>query len=356
MRRKLGLLLIGVGAFLIALAPLVRFYVGHKLIAAPLGIYEKTTLRADGATYLDTAHWKILNGATLAATNTTRGDKHAGDDKVAVWDSFTSVEDTSTNAKIDTQMQRAVFDRRNAELRNGRGASVNGDTSVRQTGLGLFWPINVKKKTYPYFDVTTKRTWPMNYVGEDRTQGIRTYRFVQQIPPTVTDTYKPGVPASLFGLSPSQLAQLPGYDKKYNAVAVDRVYQATTTAWVDPRTGAQVSLERNVRTTLRTPDGVDRLVIGDLDLKMTPDSQKRLVHRSSHDADKIPLARAYVPYGGGAAGIVALVIGLVMAVSGRRGPAHQGPGSDGSVTGPGGSADSDKITETPPPGERPAVG
>jgi hypothetical protein len=326
-RRKVGLALIGLGAFLLALAPLVRFYVAHQVIAAPLDIYEKTTLRADNATYLDTTKFKIIKGATITATNTTRGDVHAGDNKVAVWDSFTSVEDVAANAKIETQVQRAVFDRRTAELRNGRGSQVNSDSNVRQTGVGLFWPVDVKQKTYPFFDITTKRAWPMTYAGEDRTQGIRTYRFVQAIPPTVTDTIKPGVPASLFALPPAQLSKLPGYDKKNNAVAVNRVYQATTTVWVDPRTGAPVNQEQQVKTTLRTSDGIDRLVVGDLDLKMTPESQKHLVDRSDSDAKYVVLFRTWLPYGGAAVGLVLLLLGLGLMISGRRRPAHRSDGS-----------------------------
>jgi Porin PorA len=329
-RRKLGLVLIGVGAFLIALAPLIRFYVARQLVAAPLNVYEKTTLRADNATYLDTTKWVIRKGATVTATNTTRGDVRAGDGKVAVWDSFTSIEDTTANVKIETQAQRAVFDRRTAELRNGRGAAVGTDTSVRQTGVGLFWPVDVKRKSYPYFDVTTKRTWPMNYEGEEKVAGINTYRFVQQIPATVTDSIKPGVPASLFGMTPAQLAAVPGYDKKNNAVAVDRVFQGTVTAWVDPRTGAPVNQEQKVTQTLRTSDGVDRLVVADLDLKMTPDSQKRLVHTSDGYSTQISLVRTIVPYGGGALGVVLLIVGLVLAFSGRRG-AHRGTSSSGTT-------------------------
>lgn len=334
MRRKVGLVLIGAGAFFLALAPLVRFYVGHQLIAAPLNVYEKTTLRADNATYLDTAHWKIQKGATVTATNTTRGDVHAGDGKVAVWDSFTSIEDTTANATIEIQAQRAVFDRRTAELRNGRGASVDSDANVRQTGVGLFWPVGVKRKSYPYFDTTTKRAWPMNYEGEEKVQGIKTYRFVQQIPPTITDTIKPGVPASILGLTPAQLAQVPGYDKKNNAVAVNRVYQATTTVWVDPRTGAPVNQVQKVTTTLRTSDGVDRLVVGDLDLRMTPDSQKHLVDRSSADATKIALVKTWLPYGGGGLGLVMLLVGLALLISGRRRPAHRGAPTPGTTDGP----------------------
>lgn len=335
MRRKVGLFLIGLGAFLIALAPLFRFYVVHQVLAAPLDIYEKTTLRADNATYLDAAKLKVVKGATVVATNTTRGDVHASDSKIAVWDSFTSVEDVNAGVKIDTQMQRAVFDRRTSDLENGRGAQVNNDPNVRQTGVGLFWPVGVKKKTYQYFDTTTKRAWPMTYVGEDRTQGIRTYRFVQTIPPTVTDTIKPGVPVSLLGLPAAQAAQLPGYDKKTGTVPADRVYRATTTAWVDPRTGAPVNQQQRVVTTLRTSDGVDRLVVGDLNLKMVPASQKHLVDRSDGDAGYIAIVRTWLPYGGGGAGVVLLLLGLALALTGRRRPAHRDPGEPARVTDPG---------------------
>ena len=331
MRRKVGLVLIGVGAFFLALAPLVRFYVARQVVAAPLNVYEKTTLRADNATYLDTSKWQIRKGATVTATNTTRGDVRAGDGKIAVWDSFTSIEDPANNAKIETQAQRAVFDRRTAALTNGRGSSVNSDSAVRQSGIGLFWPIGTKRKTYSYFDLSTKRTWPMSYEGEEKVQGITTYRFVQQIPPTVTDSIKPGAPASLFGLPAKQLAKVPGYDKKNNAVAVDRVYQATTTVWVDPRTGAPVNQEQKVTQTLRTSDNIDRLTVADLDLKMVPESQKKLVDTSDGEAAKIALAKTWLPYGGGALGIVLLVVGLALAVSGPRRPA---PAPDETADGP----------------------
>jgi hypothetical protein len=333
-RRKLGLVLIGAGAFFVALAPLIRFYVVQQLVAAPLNVYEKTMLRADNGTYLDTTKWTIQKGATVTATNTTRGDVRAGDGKVAVWDSFTSIENPGANVKIETQAQRAVFDRRTGELRNGRGASVGTDSSVRQSGVGLFWPVDVKRKSYPYFDVTTKRTWPMNYAGEEKVQGIKTYRFVQQISPTVTDSIKPGVPASLFGMTPAQLAKIPGYDKKNNAVAVDRIYQGTVTVWVDPRTGAPVNQEQKVTQSLRTSDGVDRLVVADLNLKMTPDSQKHLVNVSSSEATKIAAVKSWLPYGGGGLGVILLLVGLVLAFTGRRRPAHGGATANGNADGP----------------------
>lgn len=51
MRRIVGVILIAVGAFLIVLAPLVRFQIGGSLIAAPAAQYGVSKLEAQGAQY-----------------------------------------------------------------------------------------------------------------------------------------------------------------------------------------------------------------------------------------------------------------------------------------------------------------
>ncbi|MCO5973857.1 DUF3068 domain-containing protein [Actinoallomurus soli] len=316
MRRNVGLVLVGVAAFFLALATLVRFYVANQVIAAPANFFQQSTLEATGASYLDTATLKMRDGVRLRAVNTVRGDARAATNKIAVWDSFTSIEDPATKKSVEIQQQRAAFDRRTGTLYNIKGASVGSDTGVRQSGIGTFWPIGVKKRSYPYFDISTKRTWPAVFAGEERLQGITTYRFVQRIPPTVTESVKGGLPASLLKVKNPK--KLPGYDKKTGNVAVDRVYDATVTLWVDPRTGGQVNQEQKVRTTLRTKDGVDRLVAANLDLRMTDASQKALAKINKDQALKITAFRAIVPIGGAALGLVLLVVGLVLAIPGRE--------------------------------------
>ncbi|MEV5705624.1 DUF3068 domain-containing protein [Actinoallomurus sp. NPDC052274] len=316
MRRNVGLVLVGVAAFFLALAALVRFYVADQVIAAPANFFQQSTLEATDASYLDTATLKMRKGVRLRAVNTVRGDARAATTKIAVWDSFTSIEDPATKKSIEIQQQRAAFDRRTGTLYNIKGASVGSDTGVRQSGIGTFWPIGVHKRSYPYFDLSTKRTWPAAFAGEERIQGITVYRFVQRVPPTTTESVKGGLPASLLKVKNPK--KLPGYDKKTGNVAVDRVYDATVTLWVDPRTGGQVNQEQKVRTTLRTKDGVDRLVAADLDLKMTDASQRSLAKVNKDQAVKIMAVRTVVPIGGAALGLVLLVVGLVLAVPGRQ--------------------------------------
>ncbi|MCO6006000.1 DUF3068 domain-containing protein [Actinoallomurus purpureus] len=316
MRRNVGLVLTGTATFFLAFAALVRFYVADQVIAAPANFFQQTTLEAADASYLDTATLKIRKGAHLRAVNTIRGDVRAASRKTAVWDSFTSIEDPATKKSVEIQQQRAAFDRRTGALENVQGASVGGDTSVRQSGVGLFWPIGVGKRSYPYFDLSTKRTWPATFEGEERIHGLRAYRFVQRVPPTVTESVKGGLPASLLKVKNPK--RLPGYDKKTGNVAVDRVYDATVTIWVDPRTGGQVNQEQKVRTALRTRDGVDRLVAADLDLKMVDAGQRSLVDLNRSQAFKITLLRTAGPLGGAGLGLVLLVVGLVLAIPGRQ--------------------------------------
>ncbi|MDX6428836.1 MAG: hypothetical protein QOE54_1202 [Streptosporangiaceae bacterium] len=308
MRRRAGLILIGLGAFFLSLAPMVKFYVAQQVMAAPTDFWQKTTLRAEGASYLDLTGPKVRKNVTLVLTNTTRGDPQASDGKTAVWDSFTSMLDPSSGSDVTVQGRRFAFDRRSGQLVNCCGAAVDQDTTVKQTGLGLLWPIgNVQKRTYSYFDQNTRRAWPMTFDGEEKVGGISTYRFIQTIPETRLSTI-PGIPANLLGL-----------DKKKGNLAADVIFQATTTMWVDPRTGVPVSQEENIRSTARTRDGAGQLTLSTADLKTVPESQAALVKLSNGYAWKFVTVQQWLPVG-------SLVFGLFLLATGALLPLFESGG------------------------------
>lgn len=298
MQRTIGMLLIGVGAFFLTLSPLVRFYAAKQLLALPIDTYETTRLQAQNGTYFDAGNLKLRQGVTVVATNTVRGDVRASTDKIAVWDSFTSTADATTGTPIDYRQARQALNRRTSQLVMCCGASVANDPHTQQSGLGTVWPVaNVQKKTYNYFDLATKRALPINFDGVDKVQGLRTYRYVQHVPDTriaeVDD-----VPGHLLGLGP-----------KSGNVDTDRYYQETKTVWVDPRTGAVVNQEENIRSTLHTRDGVERLTVAAFDLKMIPDDQKKLIKLSSDNARAVTAVKTIVP-------IVTLLLGAGLLVAG----------------------------------------
>jgi hypothetical protein len=302
--RGLGrLVLAGAGAFLVAFGLLLRFYAGPRLIAAPTNLYQTDTLVATDASYFDEGALTTRHGATLTYTLTIRGDPGASTDTTAVWDSFAALADLKRGVQVNSTYQRAAFNRRTGQLLDCCGAAVNDDTRIRQHGVGLFWPIGTRKTTYQVFDVNAESAWPATYSGTADVEGIMTYRFVQHIPSTPVAQLA-GVPSSLLGLR-----------GKVGNVVADRYYQADNTFWVDPRTGVVIDIEQRVLSTLRGPGGQGKLVVADMDLKMSASSRHQLAALASKNAAQITTLRETGPLGGS---ILGLVFILAAAIPFRR--------------------------------------
>ncbi|MBA9005458.1 DUF3068 domain-containing protein [Thermomonospora cellulosilytica] len=313
MRNIIGLVLIGLGVFALATGVLVRFYVAPELIAAPTDLYRVTRLQAQNATYLNPATGQMRTGATITATNTIRGDTRAAEGDVAVWDTTTVIEDVANATTIDVRNQRLAFDRRTAELVRCCRAAVQGDTGVAQSGIGLFWPVDVEKKDYRVFDATTRQAWPASFDGEETVQGVRTYRFVQTIPATrLAHAQVPNVPGSLLGL---------GADS--GDVPVDRYHQAEITYWIDPRSGAPVSQRQHVVSTLRAENGPGQVVVADMDLRPTPESQRAMVDTVEDSAGRIRMMQTVIPALLVAGGLALAVAGTVLAGGDGRASRHR---------------------------------
>ena len=85
-------------------------------------------------------------------------------------------------------------------------AQAAGNHAIRQTGLvGYVFPIGTQKQTYEVFDTTLDKTAPFVYSGTAETDGIKTYVFTENVPPTQVTTIT--VPGSFFGL-PASLVKL----------------------------------------------------------------------------------------------------------------------------------------------------
>ena len=223
MRRIAGLALVGLGAFLLVAALLTRTYVAGQLVKFPLNTYVKTTLIGKDVSYFSPKLVRPVTGATMEVTDTVKGDGAAGNSSTAVWDEFTYLYDRTNHAEFSYTTRRAAFDRRTAVLVDCCGANIGGNSSIRQTGLsGYVWPIGTQKQTYDVFDTTLLRPMPFRYAGTGTIHGISVYRFVEKVAPTQSGTQQ--VPGSLVGSS-QNLVTLPEY------------YAATSTFWVDPRTG-----------------------------------------------------------------------------------------------------------------------
>ena len=115
-------------------------------------------------------------------TSTVKGDAGLGSSSTAVWDSFTYLYDDTKHAQYLYNIRRFAFDRRTAQLVNCCGANVNGNSSIRQTGLvGFLWPFGTQRQTYQVFDPGMNKAAPARYTGTTTVNGISVYRFVEKV-------------------------------------------------------------------------------------------------------------------------------------------------------------------------------
>ncbi|TMR21077.1 DUF3068 domain-containing protein [Nonomuraea turkmeniaca] len=302
-RVVVGSVLIAVGAFLIVLAPLMRFQVAPALIAAAGDHYGISKLRATGAQYFSIPDGKVLT-ADLDIIVTTRGDvKEASGDRV-VWDEFTAVNDV-TNGKpgINFTERRSAFDKRSGVGLNCCGVSVD-KAPVQLQGQIYKFPFDVEKKSYMVFNSTTGKAYEARFVGEEQVNGLNTYKFEQTVPETKTQTLN--APAAMFGMGESGDVQL------------NRYYSGTNTYWIEPTTGAPVRQEQQRNEVLKSQDGIERSKAFVAAAKMTDDTVNELVTSARDGKSQITLIKTTLPIVLAVVGIVLFVGGVFLTLRGRR--------------------------------------
>ena len=302
MRRNIGLVLAGLGAFLIVLAVVLPTWIVGQVVKFPLNEYQSATLAASDASYFSAKSLTEKTGVNLQATYTIKGDGKAGTSSTAVWDEYSYVYDMTNHYAVQQMARRFAFDRKTGQLTMCCGANVNGDSSVLQRGLvGYVFPFGTKKQTYQVFDITLNKPVPFPYAGTADVRGITTYKFTEDIAPTQVATQT--VPGSLVGMSAA-------------SVTLPEFYEIHLTYYVDPVTGALVNVQEHQTMSLRNPStGAQALLLFDADLKVTPSSLTTIVKLDTDGRSKLTLLKVVLPLVLGIVGVIALVTGLIL---GRR--------------------------------------
>jgi hypothetical protein len=226
--RKLGVVLLGLGAFLIVLAPLMRFYAYPQLAKAPQAQNSVTTLVGPGATIFDISTLKEIT-TDLTTTATTVGDVKAAEKvggNAVAWVTSSSTK-SSDGVMRSRNVERMAFDATKATAVNCCGefvSDVQGERrNVEHRGLLVKFPFLTQKKSYDFWDGTLEEAVPIKYQSTTSVDGVKVYRFEQTIPPTKVGTQD--LPKSLLGLQGSE------------TVTADSMYSNTRTLWVEPNTG-----------------------------------------------------------------------------------------------------------------------
>jgi hypothetical protein len=309
MRGVIGLVLAGLGACLILVAILLPTWVVGQIVKFPLNEYETATLAASNASYFSAASLSEKTGVSMEATYTIKGDASKGSSSTAVWNEFSYVYDETNHQAVQEMTRTFAFDRRTGQLVNCCGASVNGDTSVRQTGLvGYVFPIGTQKQTYQVFDTTLKKTMPFVYSGTTSVRGVQAYEFVENVTPTEVSSLT--VPGSFVGSAAASVT-LGEYDAEH------LIY------YVDPETGALINVNEQQSTTLRTSAAAaPSLVLFDADLIATPASLTEIVGLDSSGRSELALLETTLPLVFGIVGGVALIAGIFLRRKPRDGMAE----------------------------------
>jgi hypothetical protein len=304
MRRVVWSVLAGLGVFFIVLAIMSRFYLPGQAVKFPLNQYGINTLIADNASWFSPQNVSELSPVTLEITNTVKGNIAASDElgssTYAVWQSFAVIEDTTDHQQVSIPAgpDQLAFNRRTGVLLQWKGNLIDGKP-IKGTvsGQSYVWPLGTAKQSYEVYDTTLKKPVLFKYQGTATTQGIPTYLFVADIPPTQVGTQQ--LPGSLVGL-------------KAPEVTLPEVYSSQEYYYVDPVTGAPISVERKVHEVLTDSTGATKLVLISADFKSAASSVASTIKTDNKYRNEINLVEKIIPVVALLVGIILLVIGLVL--------------------------------------------
>jgi hypothetical protein len=303
-RRAVGLALVGIGAFALVAALMVRLVLAPTMVRLPLDQEGSSTVSDSDATYLDMEKLAETDGPVVANVE-VKGDATAEDtsDDVAVWHTGTTV--ATPDGTLVTAPSETIncLDRRTAEAVSCDAAEIDGHpTDI--TGLTVTFPLGTEKRDYQVWNGNVGKAFPATYAGEDEVDGVTVYRFEQTIPETVIDSID--VPGALAGV-PSE----PG-------VTADVVYSNERTLLVEPTSGKIVSAQEHPVTVLRGPDGEDGVTVLDANLAPSDDALSEAAAAAADTRDEIDLVKTILPWSVAGLGLVLLVVGALLVVSAAR--------------------------------------
>lgn len=294
MRRVWGSVLLGVGVFLVVTAGMVRFYAVDKLVVIPKDQYSVSVAPGTGS-YFDPGTLTEKPSGDLVARRTLRGDVAASNDSTGVWDVSLVIE-TGDGTFVRAGLDRVAFDRKTGEAVHCCGEAVDS-VPVRHEGWTYKLPFDAKKQDYLFWDPNSAASYPLKFEAEDTVQGMKTYRYVQDVPGH--EIRKQDVPGSVVGeTAPSVNAPV--------------WYTTKRTVWVEPQTGIIVKGREQNKATLRNLSNEDKVVALQLDVQFDDPTQKDLTKLAKDTIGDIRLAKWYLPIGGLVIGLGFIALGAVM--------------------------------------------
>ncbi|MGC0365838.1 hypothetical protein ABH922_003822 [Rhodococcus sp. 27YEA15] len=323
--RILPCILVGLGAFLLAVAILIPSYTVGRLEKTPLDL-EVTTI-ADG-------NGSVLNAASLAAgkaqvdTNvpivaqryvTTQDPSNADVITVQAGQTVRRTDKQGDTGLLTATVDKVTLDRVSSLPTNDPAGTlqISSDqpaTEVPRDGLQYKFPFNTEKKSYPYFDLNARATQPIDFVEETEINGLKVYHFSQTLEPVdlskVVDlpTNKLSLPADTWGV--------PG---GATPITMTRWYTNVRDLWVEPKTGVVVKGQEALHQYYgRNKNSVDVEVLK-VTLPFDEATIEYQVKQARDGMDKLSTFGRTVPIIAGVVGVIALLAGIFLGLRSGRG-------------------------------------
>ncbi|WP_148614744.1 DUF3068 domain-containing protein [Nocardioides rubriscoriae] len=248
MRRIASSGLIGLGAFLIVAAALMKFYAYPALAKVPTNYESTTMLEAKDAEIFDATTLAPLTTDLTVESFTIADSSVDAPDGVAVWVNRSSItrddvpgatcEGSTKPGCFQQTSERGAFDEvsgaaigcevcaSSIDVSDSTTGDVTSDP-VERSGQWLKFPFDTQKKDYLQWDGNIEKATPAVYSGTEKIDGLEVYKFVQTIPETLLDGTRE-LPGKVFGLTDP-------------TVDASTYYTMTRTFYIDPATGAPVN-------------------------------------------------------------------------------------------------------------------
>lgn len=303
-------IIMGVGAFVLTMGLLFRFYAYPNLAVVPTDQNSTSVITDPNATFFDADNVEPGSGE-LTTTARIIGDPEASEAAseetgrdVAVWNMGQVSDNNGDNMPMAGSTSVVVFDRHTGEAINCCGESENGE-EVEREGQVVKFPFDTQPvDTYEWWDATVGKAFPVTYQGEETLQGMDLYKFTSEVPLTKYDTME--LPGALFGQG-----------KKSPAVEADRFYTNTRTFWVDPVTGVVIDRVEEQHQEFRYDgESLNALTTTSSFSQETVDTN---VESYKSKSQQLAMVHTTLPIAFTVIGLVLLLAGLVLSVIiGRR--------------------------------------
>jgi len=322
-RRVAGAVLFGFGLLCVVLAAALAWVIvpmerkvpydlvpPDVVVAAPDATFVEAKLLSDGTPQVQVRHGLLQSTTGIKPDFKAAADltgKLAG--KTLIWNVYQATDwvDGNTAVDINRAESRIALDRVSGAAVPWSGQCYNDvkvdkpDTTgctpgnVEFTGHLYLFPFGTQKTTYQYYDSSLREALPMSYQGEEKFNGLPTYRFQQVVPQQNLPTDAETMSGLLSFLAPW-------------AKTATMSYQATRTMWVEPMTGAVVGYKEQQHREL-VPDTGSTVTILDASFQYDQKTLKAVGDQAKQGRSQLLLLGSYVPVG-------LLVVGLVCAVLG----------------------------------------